>query len=130
MPHDWPVEAVRHRRLPPARTRFAKRGGAFDVYNDTRDQVYGGISAETPVGDQAVRETKRQVLLYDGKVAQTFFFSSSGGRTAAITDVSPAKPIPYLVAVPTRTTRSPRTTPGARCWSRRRRRASCSAFPG
>ena len=41
------------------------------------------------------------MLLYDGKVAQTFFFSSSGGRTAAITDVfAGAKPTPYLVSVP------------------------------
>src|SRR5207245_11685370 len=73
----------------------------FDVYNDTRDQVYGGIAAETPVGDQAVAGTKRQVLLYDGKVATTYFCSSSGGRTAAITDVfTSAKPTPYLVSVP------------------------------
>jgi SpoIID/LytB domain protein len=41
------------------------------------------------------------VLVYDGKVATTYFFSSSGGRTAAITDAfASAKPTPYLVAVP------------------------------
>ena len=63
--------------------------------------MYGGILAETPVGDEAVAETKRQVLLYGGKVATTYFFSSSGGRTASITDVfARAKPTPYLVAVP------------------------------
>ncbi len=63
--------------------------------------MYGGIAAETPVGDEAVAETKRQVLLYDGKVATTYFFSSSGGRTAAITDAfASAKPTPYLVSVP------------------------------
>ena len=101
MPHDWPVEAVKAQAVAARSYALAhRRGGGFDVYNDTRDQVYGGISAETPTGDQAVLGTKRQVLLYDGKVAQTFFFSSSGGRTAAITDVfSSAKPIPYLVAV-------------------------------
>ena len=102
MPHDWPLEAVKAQAVAARSYALAhRRGGTFDVYNDTRDQVYGGIAAETPVGDAAVAGTKRQVLLYDGKVAQTFFFSSSGGRTAAITDVfADAKPTPYLVSVP------------------------------
>jgi SpoIID/LytB domain protein len=39
-------------------------------------------------------------VLYQGKVATTYFYSSSGGRTAAIQDVWPnAKPVPYLVSV-------------------------------
>jgi stage II sporulation protein D len=102
MPHDWPLEAVKAQAVAARSYALAhRRGGAFDVYNDTRDQVYGGIAAETPVGDQAVAGTKRQVLLYAGKVANTFFFSSSGGRTAAVTDVfTGAKPTPYLVSVP------------------------------
>ncbi len=102
MPHDWPLEAVKAQAVAARSYALAHRhGGTFDVYNDTRDQVYGGIAAETPVGDAAAAGTKRQVLLYAGKVAQTFFFSSSGGRTAAITDVfANAKPTPYLVSVP------------------------------
>ena len=102
MPHDWPLEAVKAQAVAARSYALAhRRGGTFDVYNDTRDQVYGGILAETPVGDQAVAGSKRQVLLYDGKVASTFFFSSSGGRTAAVTSVfSGAKPTPYLVSVP------------------------------
>jgi stage II sporulation protein D len=101
MPHDWPLEAVKAQAV--AARSYAvihRRGGEFDVYADTRDQVYGGITAETPVGDQAVAGTRRQVLLYNGKVATTYYFSSSGGRTAAITDVfASAKPTPYLVSV-------------------------------
>jgi len=102
MPHDWPVEAVKAQAVAARSYALAhRRGGAFDVYNDTRDQVYGGILAETPVGDEAVAGTKRQVLLYAGKVANTFFFSSSGGRTADVTDVfTGSKPTPYLVSVP------------------------------
>jgi SpoIID/LytB domain protein len=39
--------------------------------------------------------------MWNGKVASTYFFSSSGGKTASITDVfSGAKPTPYLVSVP------------------------------
>ncbi len=102
MPHDWPVEAVKAQAVAARSYALARRhGGPFDVYADTRDQVYGGILAETEVGDQAVDETKRQVLLYDGKVASTYFFSTSGGRTAAATDVfANVKPTPYLVSVP------------------------------
>jgi stage II sporulation protein D len=102
MPHDWPLEAVKAQAVAARSYALSHlRPGDFDLYADTRDQVYGGVLAETPVGDQAVLETKRQVLRYDGKVASTYFFSSSGGRTAAITDVfSNAKPTPYLVSVP------------------------------
>src|SRR5512132_453350 len=83
MPHDWPLEAVKAQAVAARSYALAHlRGGAFDVYNDTRDQVYGGIAAETPLGDEAVADTKRQVLLYDGKVASTYFFSTSGGRTS------------------------------------------------
>jgi stage II sporulation protein D len=101
MPHDWPLEAVKAQAVAARSYALAHlRGGTFDVFNDTRDQVYGGIAAETPVGDQAVASTRRQVLLYGGKVASTFFFSSSGGRTANVTDVFVnAKPTPYLVSV-------------------------------
>ena len=39
--------------------------------------------------------------MFDGKVATTFFFSSSGGRTADVEDVFiGGTPIPYLVSVP------------------------------
>jgi stage II sporulation protein D len=102
MPHDWPLEAIKAQAVAARSYALAhRRGGEFDLYADTRDQVYGGVLAETPIGNQAVDETKRQVLRYDGKVASTYFFSSSGGRTAAITDVfANAKPAPYLVSVP------------------------------
>ncbi len=101
MPQDWPVEAVKAQAVAARSYALARRrGAAFDVFNDTRDQVYGGIAAETPVGDEAVAETRRRVLTYDGKVAMTYFSASSGGRTAAVTDAfAHAKPTPYLVPV-------------------------------
>jgi stage II sporulation protein D len=101
VPHDWPLEAVKAQAVAArSYALFHRRAGAFDVFNDTRDQVYGGIRAESPAGDEAVAETRRQVVLYDGKVADTFYFSSSGGRTADIRDAfANAKPTPYLVSV-------------------------------
>ncbi len=102
MPYDWPLEAVKAQAVAARSYALAhRRGGAFDVFADTRDQVYGGIAAETQVGDEAVAATKLQVLTYRGRVATTYFFASSGGRTAAITDVfASSKPSPYLVSVP------------------------------
>jgi stage II sporulation protein D len=102
MPYDWPLEAVKAQAVAARSYALThKRGATFDVFRDTRDQVYGGIATETPVGDQAVAATKRQILTYDGEVATTYFFSSSGGMTASFADVfAGSKPVPYLVSVP------------------------------
>jgi stage II sporulation protein D len=101
MPQDWPVEAVKAQAVAARSYALAvRRGGEFDVYADTRDQVYGGYASETPVGDAASAGTRGQVLLYDGRVATTYYYSTSGGRTADARDVfSGGKPIPYLVSV-------------------------------
>jgi stage II sporulation protein D len=69
----------------------------FDLFPDDRSQVYVGIAAETPATDLAVAETKGQVLTWDGRVATTYYSSSSGGRTADIRDLHPGSaPVPYL----------------------------------
>jgi SpoIID/LytB domain protein len=46
-----------------------------------------------------VTATKGQVLLYDGEVATTYFYSTSGGRTESSLDWN-GTPLPYLVSVP------------------------------
>jgi SpoIID/LytB domain protein len=101
MPKTWPLEALKAQAVAARSYALAvRRAGMFDLYADTRDQVYGGIGAETPETNEAVTETKGQVLDYGGKPATTYFFSSSGGRTASIADVFPEKPrVPYLVSV-------------------------------
>src|SRR4051794_11508158 len=103
MPHDWPIEAQKAQAVAArsyALATVAHGATLFDLYADTRSQVYGGVAAETPEGVAAVAATAGQVVLYDGKVAETFFHSSSGGRTAAVTEQWPdAKPVPYLVSV-------------------------------
>jgi stage II sporulation protein D len=102
MPKDWPLEAVKAQAVAARSYALAHaRGGTFDVFADTRDQVYGGVATETPAGDEAVAATRRQVLFYGGNVATTYFFSSSGGMTAAVGDVfAGQKQVPYLVSVP------------------------------
>jgi stage II sporulation protein D len=102
MPERWPAEALAAQAVC-ARTYALSHlhKGDFDLYNDTRSQVYGGIAAEAPSATDAVNETARDVVLYDGELADTFFFSSSGGKTANVQDVWPGSPPePYLVSVP------------------------------
>jgi stage II sporulation protein D len=102
MPSDWHPEALEVQAVAARSYALASRktGGSFDVYADTRSQVYGGIEAERASTNAAVDATRGQVVLYGGKVAWTYFSSSSGGKTAAIEDVWPdAERHPYLVSV-------------------------------
>ena len=103
MPDTWPAEALKSQAIV-ARTyalTHMQGGGDFDMYPDTRSQVYGGMPAESDSAREAVSETSGEVVLYKGELAQTFFFSSSGGRTANVQDVwGGSKATPYLVSVP------------------------------
>ena len=103
MPDRWPAEALQAQAVV-ARTyalSHLHKGGDFDLYSDTRSQVYGGIAAEAETASDAVTKTAGEVVLYKGALADTFFYSSSGGRTANVHDVWPSSaPLPYLVSVP------------------------------
>jgi stage II sporulation protein D len=101
MPSTWLRDALEAQAVAARSYALAKRKktGPFDVYPDTRDQVYGGLNAEKPSTSAAVDATAGRVLTYDGKIATTYFFSTSGGRTAAIEDVWKSPPVPYLVSV-------------------------------
>ncbi len=101
MPKDWPLEALKAQAVAARSFALALRQAKLILYPDQRGQVYGGLAAETPSSVAATEATRGQVLEYGGNVALTLFSSSSGGRTAALTDFSPAaKPVPYLVSVP------------------------------
>ena len=100
VPSAWPAEALKAQAVVARSYALAsRRTGPFDLYADVRSQVYGGVRAEEPATTTAVGETSGQVLLYGGKVAQTFFFSTSGGRTASAADTWSGEPVPYLVSV-------------------------------
>jgi stage II sporulation protein D len=100
MPFDWAPEALKAQAVVARSYALAtRRSGAFDVYPDTRSQVYLGIDHEKPSSNAAVDATAGKVLLYNGQVAKTYFFSTSGGRTASAEDVW-GTAVPYLVSVP------------------------------
>jgi stage II sporulation protein D len=100
MPSKWPAAALEAQAVAARSYALANltKGRPFDLYADARSQVYGGIDAEAPTASAAVDATKGQVLFYDGKVANTFFFSTSGGRTVSALEATGVD-VPYLASV-------------------------------
>lgn len=102
-PSSWPLEALKAQAVAARSYAISTpiRGAGFDQYADTRSQVYGGLAAETARTNEAVAETALQVVMFQGKVAQTFFFSTSGGHTEHNENsFLGGTPAPYLRGVP------------------------------
>jgi stage II sporulation protein D len=102
MPASWKPVALQAQAV--AARAYAYRAidgrGTFDVYCDTRSQVYGGYDVETPATNATVSSTAGVVPLYGGSVIQAFFFSTSGGYTENNENVWGSAPLPYLRGVP------------------------------
>jgi stage II sporulation protein D len=103
VPASWSPEALKTQAVA-ARTYAITTdvgAGAYNLYPDTRSQMYGGVGAETPSTDAAVAATQGQVVTYNGVPVVTYFFNSSGGHTENIENVWPgATPEPWLRGVP------------------------------
>ena len=103
MPAGWAPEALKVQAVA-ARTFAITAGPAgadFDLFADTRSQMYGGVAAETPATDAAVAATTGQIVTYRGVPAITYFSASSGGHTENVENVWPrATPEPWLRGVP------------------------------
>jgi len=95
MPYRWDGDALAAQAVAARSYAVSLIGSrsAFDVYPDTRDQMYGGVGAETPTTNRAVTRTVQRVLLWNGGVARTYYSSTSGGRTQGVPGVA------YLRAV-------------------------------
>jgi stage II sporulation protein D len=101
MPASWAAEALKAQAVV-ARSyalRSRRPTSLYDVFADTRSQVYRGVVAELPAAVAAVRATRALAVRFGGEVAQTFFHSTSGGRTAATEEGFGGTPVPYLVSV-------------------------------
>ena len=59
----------------------------FDMYASVQDQAYGGADAEQPMSDRAVENTRNMVLRYAGRIINTPYSSTCGGRTAEVREV-------------------------------------------
>ena len=103
VPALWPTEAVRAQSVA-ARTyaAFERRqpiAGHYQICDTSSCQVYGGYIDEHPASNQAIKATRKQVLLSQGQPAFSQFSASNGGYTSAgAVPYLPAKRDPYDVA--------------------------------
>lgn len=102
MPSTWSAQALDAQAVA-ARTYAITTdvsGGFYNLYPDTRSQMYRGVAAETAATDAAVAATSGQIVTYNGAPAVTYFFASSGGYTENVEDAWPgATPDPWLRGV-------------------------------
>lgn len=71
----------------------------FDLYSDTRDQVYGGVDAESPLSNKAAEETKNLILEYNGSQSIIFYHSTCGGYTESSQNVFTKENVIYLTSI-------------------------------
>jgi stage II sporulation protein D len=81
---------------------------AFDMRPTTSDQVYGGVGAETEVGNAAIDATRGLVVMYQGRVVDAPFYSTCGGTTADANEAWSGPASAYLRRVSDQVPNSPR----------------------
>ena len=99
MPAKWPLEALKAQAIA-SRTYALKQKGndLFDIDSTQTNQVYNGLESRTNKTIKAVRSTRSLVLIYENKLINALFHSSSGGMTENSQDVWKNK-YPYLSSV-------------------------------
>lgn len=103
MPPDWPLAALEAQAIASRTYALTDHAGGvrFDVYADTRSQLYLGARAQTAQTNAAVAATAGQIVTYAGRPAITYFFASSGSATEDVQNGFPgAEPEPWLRGVP------------------------------
>lgn len=71
----------------------------YELCADTQCQVYKGLSGAVPLADKAIAATSGQVLTYDNQLVDALYSSTTGGVTAAFSDVWQGTDRPYLQPV-------------------------------
>jgi len=115
MPSSWPPAALEAQAVASRTYALTAHAGGsrFDVYSDTRSQVYRGVAAETAPTNAAVSATAGEIVAYGGKAAISYYFASSGGMTENVENVFlGSSPAPWLQAVT-----DPYDSGGASAWT-------------
>jgi stage II sporulation protein D len=101
VPPSWPMEELKAHALAVRSIALTGDvgGNGFDLYSDTRSQVYEGLESEYDRTNDAVAATRGQVVTYKGNVAETLYSACSGGHTESSVNVFGGS-VPYLTGVP------------------------------
>ena len=89
LPHEmdpnWPLEALKAQAVVARTFTYANMGkfrkDGFDLTADTRSQVYKGLSAVNENVRAAVRQTRGEVLGWNGKLLRVYYHACCGGAT-------------------------------------------------
>jgi SpoIID/LytB domain protein len=84
MPSSWPTEALKAQSIAArsyAAVHLHPATSTFDVYDDTRSQVYRGTKVETAATNAAIKATSGVVLKSGSAIANALFHSTGGGAT-------------------------------------------------
>lgn len=103
MNNRWPIEALKAQAVA-ARSYAVSLGSKhsahhFDICDDTHCQAYAGQTSAGPNTRTAVEQTTGLGVLYNGKSAQSFYYSSNGGASESVSNVwgSNQASYPYLI---------------------------------
>ena len=101
VPPSWPIEQLKAQSVAVRSIAITGDvdGNGFDLYSDTRSQVYEGLESEYARTNDAVASTRGQVVTYGDEIAQTLYSACSGGHTESVKYVF-GTAVPYLVGVP------------------------------
>lgn len=105
MSTSWPIEALKAQAVAArsyALTLGTKHGTHhFDICDDIHCQRYTGQTSAGANSNAAVDQTVGQVALYNGKVAETYYYSSNGGASQSVSVVwgTNQSLYPYLTEV-------------------------------
>lgn len=105
-PSSWPVQALNAQAVAARSYAYGAASAGEILWCTTMSQVYNGADSgphdthEAAKTDTAIADTANEYVVYGTTVVQTFFSSSSGGRTANIQDVWLGNtPRPYYTSV-------------------------------
>jgi stage II sporulation protein D len=73
-----------------------RRDENFDLYSDTRDQVYKGADAYHANSDKAISDTRGLILTYQSKPAVIYYHSTCGGKLEPVQNVFTNSSFEYL----------------------------------
>jgi len=111
LPVSFGLEALKAQAVAARNYALRPRDKAnplFNVCDSVQSQVYFGVNTENPLSDQAIKETKGLLALYEGDIILALYSSTAGGYTENYenafsepgSEKFPAKPLPYLKGKP------------------------------
>jgi SpoIID/LytB domain protein len=101
VPAGWPMPALRAQAVAARTYALRAVGGprplGYDICDDTRCQVYLGVTGESAREAQAAGDTRGEVVTFRGGLADTFYSANAGGVTATPAEgFGGSTTIPYL----------------------------------